>query len=295
MGVNTLSQHTTYPRHPSWLKVRLPGGKGYGETLQIARKQKLHTVCEDARCPNVAECWGRKTATFMILGDICTRACAFCNVKRGRPTGLDTDEPRRTAEAISQLGIKHAVITSVDRDDLEDGGAEIFAETVREIRKILPSTTVEVLVPDFKGSLNALSKVWKAHPDVFGHNLETVPRLYSKVRCGHRYERSIKVLADTKELYPSVKTKTNIMLGHGETLEEVYEVMGDLVKIKLDGLTITQYLQPSRDNLPVMKYYHPDEFVELRKVAIEKGIPFVQSGPLVRSSYRAEEVFKKNN
>ena len=277
-------------RKPPWLKVRLPTGAGYAATLRVAREQKLHTVCEDALCPNIAECWGRKTATFMILGDICTRSCGFCAVKTGRPTELDLDEPRRTALAVKELGIKHAVITSVNRDELDDGGASIFAETIRQIRAISPETRVEVLTPDFLGKREALETVWAARPDVHAHNVECVPRLQRKVRSAANYERSIMVLEETKKA--GLLSKTGIQVGHGETWDELLGVMDDLARIKLDIFTIGQYLQPTREHLPVRRFYTPEEFAKLRDEAKSRGIPFVQSGPLVRSSYRAEEPFE---
>jgi len=283
--------HPVVLRKPPWLKVKLPTGEGYATTLRVAREQRLHTVCEDALCPNIAECWGRKTATFMILGDICTRSCGFCAVKTGRPTELDLDEPRRTAEAVATLGIKHAVITSVNRDELEDGGAAIFAETIRRIREASPGTRVEVLTPDFLGKAEALRTVWDARPDVFAHNIECVPRLQRKVRSAAHYERSIAVLEGAKAA--GLLSKTGIQVGHGESWEELLGVMDDLARIRLDVFTIGQYLQPGREYLPVRRYYTPEEFVRLRDEARARGIPYVMSGPLVRSSYRAEEPFER--
>ena len=278
------------PRKPAWLKVRLPTGPGYTETLRVARAQRLHTVCEDAMCPNVAECWGRKTATFMILGDICTRSCGFCAVKSGRPTELDLDEPRRTAEAIRTLGIRHAVITSVNRDELEDGGAAIFAETIRRTKALCPDTRVEVLTPDFLGKLDALRTVWDARPDVFAHNIECVERLPRQVRSAANYERSLAVLRGAKEA--GLLSKTGLQLGHGESWDEVLATLDDLARLRLDVLTIGQYLQPTREHLPVRRWVAPEEFDRLRDEAKARGIPWVQSGPLVRSSYRAEEPFE---
>jgi lipoic acid synthetase len=280
-------------RKPAWLKVRLPTGEGYATTLRVARERKLHTVCEDAMCPNIAECWSRKTATFMILGDICTRSCGFCAVKTGRPTELDLDEPRRTALAIRDLAIRHAVITSVNRDELEDGGAGIFAETIREIRALCPDTRVEVLTPDFLGKREALEKIWAARPDVHAHNIECVPRLQRKVRSAANYERSIGILEETRK--QAILCKTGIQVGHGETWEELLSVMDDLARIRLDILTIGQYLQPTRDHLPVRRFYTPEEFATLRDEARARSIRHVQSGPLVRSSYRAEEPFDSNS
>lgn len=268
----------------------MPTGEGYQETLRTARQLKLHTVCEDAMCPNIAECWGRKTATFMILGDICTRSCGFCAVKTGRPTELDLDEPRRTGEAISRLGIRHAVITSVNRDELEDGGAAIFAETIRCIREASPGTRVEVLTPDFLGKRAALETVWAARPDVHAHNIECVPRLQRQVRSAANYERSVMVLEETR--MQGILSKTGIQVGHGETWEELLSVMDDMARIGVDILTIGQYLRPSMDHLPVRRYYTPEEFVLLRDEAKSRGVRYVQSGPLVRSSYRAEEPFE---
>lgn len=277
-------------RKPAWLKVRLPSGEGYATTLHVARSRQLHTVCEDAMCPNIAECWGRKTATFMILGDICTRSCGFCAVKTGRPTELDLDEPRRTALAVRELGIRHAVITSVNRDELEDGGAGVFAETVRRIREECPETRVELLTPDFLGKREALDTVWGSRPDVFGHNIECVPRLQRKVRSAATYERSRWVLEETRK--HGLLAKTGLQVGHGETWDEVVEVIRDLASLGLDILTVGQYLQPTREHLPVRRFYTPAEFDALGDLARQSGIRFVQSGPLVRSSYRAEAPFE---
>jgi len=279
-------------RKPPWLKVRYPSGPGYRETVAVARDLRLHTVCEDALCPNIAECWGRKTATFMILGDVCTRSCGFCAVKTGMPRELDLDEPRRTALAVRALGIRHAVITSVNRDELEDGGAFVFAETVREIRRRSAGTRVELLIPDFRGDRSALRKVWEARPDVLAHNLECVPRLQERVRSAASYECSLGVLRDTKEQAPGILTKSGLQVGHGESEDEIARVLEDLPRIGLDILTIGQYLQPTRHHLPVRRFYRPEEFAELRRRALGAGIPYVQSGPLVRSSYRAEEPFE---
>jgi lipoic acid synthetase len=267
-------------RRPAWLKVRLPGGEGYAETLRTARAQGLNTVCEDARCPNIAECWGRKTATFMILGDICTRACGFCAVKTGKPGAIDADEPRRTAEAIRTLGIKHAVVTSVNRDDVPDGGASIFAELIRRVR---PFATIEVLTPDF---LHSVDIVLDARPDVFAHNVEVVPRLQKEVRRRASWDRSMAVLRRSRER--GILTKTGLQVGHGETWDEVMDAMDRLVP--LDVLTVGQYLQPTLDHLPVRRFWTPDEFARIADEGRARGIRHVFSGPLVRSSYRAEEV-----
>jgi lipoic acid synthetase len=277
-------------RKPPWLKVRLPAGEAYRTTLRVAREQRLHTVCEDALCPNLAECWGRKTATFMILGDVCTRSCGFCSVKSGRPSGLDLDEPRRTARAVAELGIRHAVITSVNRDELEDGGAGVFAETIRQIRLASPGTRVEVLTPDFLGKRAALEKVWGARPDVHAHNVECVPRLQRLVRSAAHYERSRSVLEETKKR--GILSKSGLQVGHGESWDELLGVMDDLSRIGLDILTIGQYLQPTRGHLPVRRFYTPEEFALLGGEARARGIRYVHSGPLVRSSYRAEEPFE---
>jgi lipoic acid synthetase len=284
--------HQIAPR-PPWLKVRLPSGAGYAETLRVARAQSLHTVCEDARCPNIAECWGRRTATFMILGNVCTRACGFCSVRTGRPTEYDLDEPRRTAEAVRALGIRHAVITSVARDDLADGGAAIFAETIREIRRRSPGTTVEVLTPDFQGKVDALRLVWDARPEVFAHNVECVPRLDRVVRRSANFARSLEVLRRTKQEAPALRTKTGIQVGHGETWEELLDAFDAIAAAGVDILTIGQYLQPTRRHLPVRRWYTPEEFDQLADEARARGIPYVFSGPLVRSSYRAEEALAR--
>jgi lipoic acid synthetase len=275
-------------RRPEWLKVKLPASEAYFELKRLAREKGLHTVCEEARCPNIAECWGKRTATFMILGDVCTRACRFCAVKTGLPAGYDHNEPWRVAEAIKTLGIKHAVITSVDRDDLPDQGAFIFAETIRQVRALSPQTKVEVLTPDFRGSMDCLRTVLEAAPDVFAHNVETVPSLYRTIRPGARFSWSTRLLANGKLLAPAILTKTSLMLGLGETREEVLEVMQALHTIHVDILTFGQYLQPTKKHAPVVRFYAPEEFKELKNFGEEMGIPHVESGPLVRSSYHAE-------
>jgi lipoic acid synthetase len=252
----------------------------------IVSDHKLHTVCEEARCPNMSECWSRGTATFMILGDICTRSCGFCAVKTGKPVGLDIDEPRRVAQAVKLMGIKHAVITSVNRDDLKDGGAGIFAETIKKIRELVPECRVEVLIPDFKGDEKALDIVIEAKPDILNHNVETVPRLYKIVRPQAKYERSLKVLEYCKK--HGLVTKTGLMLGIGEKTEEVIDVMKDLRSIDVDILTLGQYLQPTKMHLPVDRFVQPEEFEMLKKIGLEMGFKYVESGPLVRSSYHAE-------
>ena len=274
-------------RRPEWLKVRLPSGEGYHEVKNIVQSRRLHTVCEEARCPNIGECWGRRTATFMILGDVCTRSCGFCAVKTGRPQFLDLDEPRRVAAAIKQMELKHAVITSVNRDEVPDGGAGIFAETIQQIRLQVPACRVEVLVPDFKGDLVAMQKVVDAHPDILNHNTETVPRLYRPVRPQGRYDWTLKGLKYAKE--KGMTTKSGLMLGIGETTEEVLSVLEDLSAIKVDILTLGQYLQPTTDHLPVDRFVHPDEFAMLKREGLRMGFRHVESGPLVRSSYHADE------
>lgn len=276
------------PQRPEWLKVRLPGGDNYFRLKGLVREHRLNTVCEDARCPNIAECWGAGTATFMILGEVCTRACKFCAVKTGLPPEYDTDEPRRVAEAIGKLNLKYAVITSVDRDDLEDGGASIFAETIRHTRRACPGIRIEVLIPDFQGNVDALRKVVEAAPDVLGHNVETVPRLYPLARAGSRYPRSLDVLRAAKSLDSGVTTKSGIMVGLGERWDEVLGVLKDLREAGVDIVTIGQYLQPSRANLPVDRFYTPEEFADLRTAAMALGFRHVASAPLVRSSYHAD-------
>ncbi|MBZ5496870.1 MAG: lipoyl synthase [Acidobacteriia bacterium] len=274
---------------PEWLKVRLPAGERYSELKRLVHRQHLNTVCEDARCPNIGECWGAGTATFMILGDVCTRACKFCAVKTGLPPDYDLDEPRRVAEAIRQLNLKYAVITSVDRDDLDDGGASIFAETIRLTRQACHGIKIEVLIPDFRGDRIALGKVVEARPDVLAHNVETVPRLYRSARAGSRYRRSLDLLLHAKSFGPEMVTKSSIMLGLGEQLDEVVGVMKDLRGVRVDILTLGQYLQPTKQHLPVERFYTPAEFSDLRSIGLSLGFSYVESGPLVRSSYHAEK------
>lgn len=257
---------------------------------RLVNHHKLNTVCEDARCPNIGECWGAGTATFMILGDVCTRACRFCAVKTGRPPAYDLDEPSRVADAISRLNLQYAVITSVDRDDLEDGGALVFAETIRLTRGSCPAIKIEVLIPDFRGDRDALGRVVAARPDVLAHNMETVPRLYPTARAGSRYPRSLDVLRMAKEFGFEVRTKSSIMLGLGEDPGEVVRVMEDLRAARVDVLTLGQYLQPTKDNLPVERFYTPAEFADLRRTGLALGFAFVEAGPLVRSSYHAERL-----
>ncbi|MEE9187401.1 MAG: lipoyl synthase [Bacteroidota bacterium] len=273
-------------RRPGWLKVRIPSGQSYAHLLGIVRKHELHTVCQEARCPNMGECWNAGTATFMILGDVCTRSCGFCAVKTGKPTVLDLDEPRRVAEAVCKLGLRHAVITSVNRDELRDGGASVFAETIRQIRGTVPNCRVEVLIPDFRGEEFALNIVLDANPDILNHNTETVPRLYRVVRPQACYEQSLELLERAKKR--GFLTKSGLMLGIGERTEEVRVVMRGLRSVGCDILTLGQYLQPTKMHLPIDRYVHPDEFRMLRKEGMEMGFKHVESGPLVRSSYHAE-------
>ncbi len=275
---------------PEWLKVRLPSGEKYSSLKRLVRQQHLNTVCEDARCPNIGECWTAGTATFMILGDVCTRACKFCAVKTGLPPEYDLDEPRRVAAAIRQLNLKYAVVTSVDRDDLEDGGAFIFAETIRLTRSACPGIKIEVLIPDLRGDCEALRTVVTAGPDILAHNVETVPRLYRVARAGSRYRRSLDVLRNARSFGLGMRTKSSVMLGLGENVEEVVAVMRDLREAGVDVLTLGQYLQPTRDHLPVARYYSPSEFGDLRRIGLSLGFAYVESGPLVRSSYHAERL-----
>ena len=274
-------------RRPDWLRVRLPGGENYEELKGIMRGLELHTVCEEAHCPNIGECWNARTATFMILGDTCTRACGFCAVKTGRPLTLDLAEPGRVAEAVERMGLKHAVITSVNRDELEDGGASIFAGTIRQIRRRLPECGIEVLIPDFMGSEAALEKVMRARPDILNHNVETVPRLYPQVRPKARYERSLELLRRAKRMDATVFTKSGIMLGLGEERDEVLQVFRDMRAHDVEILTVGQYLRPSLNHLPIVRYWTPGEFAELKLEALKLGFRHVESGPLVRSSYHA--------
>ncbi len=290
--MNDLVQIDPGPRHvprPEWLKVRLPGGDNYHELKRIMRGLDLHTVCESARCPNIGECWFRRTATFMILGNLCTRRCAFCAVPKGRPLELDGDEPDRVASAAEAMGLKYVVVTSVDRDDLKDGGATVFALTIEALRRRIPGCKVEVLIPDFRGSDEALGIVLRGHPDVLNHNLETVPRLYRVARRGSRYERSLRLLRRSRVIDPSIPTKSGLMVGLGETFGELLQTLADLNAAGVDIVTIGQYLRPSGNQLPVARYYTPDEFASLKREGLRLGIRHVESGPLVRSSYHAHE------
>ena len=283
-----LAPRTPRPK-PEWLKARAPVGENYHELKKLARSLDLHTVCESAQCPNIGECWNHGTATFMLLGDLCTRRCGFCAVPKGKPLPIDFDEPRRVAEAVATLGLKHAVITSVNRDDDNIGAAEVFAETIREVRRQAPGCQVEVLIPDFQGREDALKIVLDAKPEVLNHNTETVPRLYRAVRSGARYPRTLKLLENVKTFAPGMVSKTGVMVGIGESMDELLEVFRDLAAIKVDILTIGQYLRPSRDHLPMTRYYHPDEFRTMKEEALKMGFRHVESGPLVRSSYHAHE------
>ncbi len=276
-------------RKPEWLKVKGNFGENYRWVKSTISDLNLHSVCQEAICPNIAECFSHKTATFLLLGNVCTRGCTFCDIARGKPGFLDTDEPRRIVEAVRRMGLEYVVLTSVTRDDLPDGGAEIFARSVLQIRNALPQVEVEVLIPDFKGSRGALEAVVKSNPAVLNHNLETVERLYPTVRKGSKYDRSLELLESVKEIDPAMTTKSGIMVGLGENLEEIVVVLEDLRKSKVDLVTIGQYLRPSGWHLKVEKYYHPDEFRRLRQIGMELGFRNVFSGPLVRSSYHARE------
>jgi len=274
---------------PAWLKVRAPGSETYLRLKGVMKQLQLHTVCEEARCPNIGECWHQGTATFMILGDVCTRACAYCAVAHGKPTELDVAEPARVADAIERMALSHAVITSVDRDDLADGGAFIFADTIRRTRERVPRCRIEVLIPDFQGSESSLHTVLDATPHVLNHNIETVPRLYRMARSGGKYTRSLELLGRSRQYRPDIATKTGIMVGLGEEIDEVVTVFDDLRRMGVSILTIGQYLRPSPAHAPMTRYYHPDEFAELKRLALARGFIHVESGPLVRSSYHARQ------
>ena len=287
-----MGRHRSEPlpeRKPPWLKVKAPGGPNYARLKHLIRELTLHTVCEEAHCPNVGECWEHGTATFMILGDVCTRNCGYCAVAHGRPPVYDTEEPSRVAAAVAEMQLQHAVITSVDRDDLQDFGALIFAETIRQIHAQLPGCSVEVLVPDFQGNVDSIRTVLEARPEIYNHNTETVPRLYKRARPGGRYERVMKIFRDAKQIAPDIPTKTGIILGLGETTDEVLAVMRDLRGVDVDILTLGQYLRPSDGHLPLDRYYAPDEFRRLREAGMSMGFRHVEAGPLVRSSYHAWE------
>lgn len=288
-----MENKSTIITKPDWIRVKAPNSEAYFETVELMRSQKLNTVCEEAACPNIGECWALKHATFMILGDTCTRSCRFCNVKTGRPDKLDPHEPERVASAVKTMNLAHVVITSVDRDDLDDGGAEHFAETITAIRALSSKTTIEILTPDFLRKEGAIEIVVKAKPDVFNHNMETVPRLYANIRPGARYFHSLKLLDLVKKLDPSIFTKSGVMVGLGEDKEEILQVMDDLRAANVDFLTIGQYLRPTPKHHEVMRFVHPDEFNEYATRARAKGFLMVSASPLTRSSYHAGDDFKK--
>lgn len=279
---------SSQPARPKWLRAPAPVGENYRELKDLVTRLQLHTVCESAACPNVGECWNRRTATFMILGNVCTRRCGFCAVQKGAPVAMDYDEPRRVGEACAALGLRYAVVTSVNRDDRKDGGAELFALTIEAIRDHVPGCKVEVLIPDFQGSHAAMDIVMNAHPDVLNHNTETVPRLYRQVRLGARYERSLDILRYAKQVRPKVPTKSGLMLGLGETQSEVLKVMKDLRDHHVEILTLGQYLRPSQKHLPIIRYIPQDEFNEYKLAGMQMGFAHVEAGPLVRSSYHAD-------
>ena len=274
---------------PPWIRIRVSEGENFKQLKGLVQDRKLHTVCEEARCPNIFDCWSRRTATFMILGDVCTRACRFCAVTSGRPTELDLGEPLRVADSVAQLGLRHAVITSVDRDDLADGGSGIFARTIRAIRRRSPDTTIEVLTPDFQGDLEAVRTVVEARPDIFNHNTETVPRLYARIRPKAVYANSLALLRHVKALAPSMVTKSGLMVGLGETEDELVEVFRNMRAHNIDVLTVGQYLRPTKKHAEVVRYYRPEEFADLKATAVQMGFRHVEAGPLVRSSYHADE------
>ena len=288
--VTEITLHNDLPKRPEWLKVRVPAGPRYIELKNVMRSMDLHTVCEEARCPNIGECWGHGTATFMILGDVCTRACRYCAVTSGKPETLDLGEPKRVAEAVQRMGLRHAVVTSVDRDDLEDGGASLFAATIRKIHELNPECAVEVLTPDFQGNERQLATVMDARPEIFNHNIETVERVFRRVRTGRsRYAVSLDVLRKAKHMFEDGLTKSGLMVGLGETRPEIVDTMRDLRAAGVDILTIGQYLRPTPKHAPIDRYYHPDEFASLREEGLSLGFSHVESGPLVRSSYHAHE------
>lgn len=290
-NINASKQHSL--KKPDWIRVKAPQSEGFHNTHKLARDLKLNTVCEEAACPNIGECWEKKHATFMILGSVCTRACAFCNIKTGQPDALDTNEPENLAEAITTLGLRHAVITSVDRDDLDDGGADHFVRCIGKIREASPQTTIEILTPDFMRKSGALEKVVAAKPDVFNHNIETVPGLYPRIRPGARYFHSLHLLKRVKELDPSIFTKSGIMVGLGESKDQVFQVMDDFRSADIDFMTIGQYLQPTPRHAPIDRFVTPDEFRLYERMAKAKGFLMVSSSPLTRSSYHADADFAK--
>jgi lipoyl synthase len=283
-----LAPATRAPK-PAWLKAKAPMGEGYHDLKKLARGLNLHTVCESAQCPNIGECWNHRTATFMLLGELCTRRCGFCAVPKGKPAPIDFEEPKRVAEAVARLGLKFAVVTSVNRDDDNAGGARVFAETIREIRRVKPDCSVEVLIPDFQGIDECLQIVLDANPNILNHNTETVPRLYRVARSGARYERTLRLLGNVKKFSPGTVSKTGVMVGLGEDMGELLEVFRDLAAENVDILTIGQYLRPSKNHLPIARFYKPDEFLFMKEEALKMGFRHVESGPLVRSSYHAHE------
>jgi len=292
-NVEPITENKQRQPKPAWLRVKAPVSPAYHETKTLMRDLKLHTVCEEAACPNIGECWAQKHATMMILGDICTRACAFCNVKTGKPGKVDADEPAHVAEAVKSLGLKHVVLTSVDRDDLEDGGANHWVAVVQAVRAANPNTTIEILTPDFRKKLGCVDLVAESRPDVFNHNLETVPRLYRKIRASARYYTSLRLLERVKEIVPNIFTKSGIMVGLGETKEEVLQVMDDMRAANVDFLTIGQYLQPTTRHVAVDRFVTPDEFAEYERIARAKGFLMVSATPLTRSSYHADADFER--
>lgn len=287
MEINVIENNRPKYKKPEWLKVKLPLGENYLKVREIVDKHKLHTICQSGNCPNMGECWGAGTATFMILGNICTRSCGFCAVATGRPLPVDWDEPMRVARSVKLMGVKHCVITSVDRDDLKDGGSIIWAETIKAIREISPETKFECLIPDFQGKWENIKRIVDAKPDIVSHNIETVRRLTQQVRIQAKYDRSLEVLKMLKDA--GMRTKSGLMVGLGETNEEVYQTIDDLASVKVDVITIGQYLQPTAKHLPVQRFVHPDEFRAFKEYALTKGFKHVESGPLVRSSYHAEK------
>ena len=288
--LETISTEAPRPqRRPQWMRVKPPKGEDYKWVRGVMRSKQLHTVCEEAHCPNIGECWGARTATFLILGDICTRSCGFCDIKTGRPLPIDWEEPLRVAEAVKAMDLKHVVITSVNRDERKDGGAPIFAQCIERIREVQPGCSIEVLIPDFKGSEEALKIVMDARPEILNHNIETAARLFRKVQPQDKYEWALATLGNAKKMDDEVLTKSGIMVGLGEEFDEVVEVMRDLAGLKVDILTIGQYLQPSKKHLPIERYYRPQEFEELKKIGYNLGFRWVESGPFVRSSYHAEQ------
>jgi len=282
-----LAEEPRFKKKPDWLRVKLPIGKEYAKVREVVSTHKLHTICESGSCPNMGECWGAGTATFMILGNICTRSCGFCNVATGRPLPVDLKEPERIAESVMLMNIKHCVITSVDRDDLKDGGSIIWVETINAIRRVSPQTKFETLIPDFQGKWENLQRIIDAHPDIVSHNTETIRRLTKQVRVQAKYDRSLEVLQRLKDA--GMKTKSGIMLGLGETEQEIYETMDDLREVGCDVLTMGQYLQPTKQHLPVVEFIHPELFAKYKVIGLEKGFRYVESGPMVRSSYHAEK------